>query len=92
MERERARNVETSSHVHLDGVLQGLRLGAADAVHLVRVLPEVEGGECAHTLRAHQLIRVRAAVAHDLFGEGEGEGCERLGNQGQELGRAVGAP
>ena len=37
-------------HVRLDRVLQGLRLGAADAVHLLGALPEVEGRQGPHAL------------------------------------------
>jgi len=54
------------SHVLLDGFLQRLRLGAANAHQLLLVLPEVEGWQRAHSLTAHELVRVRTAIAHDL--------------------------
>merc|ERR1719272_556511 len=53
-------------HVFLDGILQRLRLGAADAVDLLRVLPEVKGRQRTHALATHELVRLRAAVTHDL--------------------------
>lgn len=58
-------------HIGLDRILERLRFRAADAVDLLSALPEVERGEGADTLTAHELVGRRAAVSHDLrFAQG----------------------
>ena len=72
-------------HVRLDRILQGLRLGAADAVHLLGALPEVEGRQGPHALRGQkQTVRVgieRLAIVRWLVGrEAEEDSVASRGN------------
>ena len=53
-------------HEPFDRFLESLRLGTANLLNLLSLLPQVERWQGADALRLQQLLRLIAVIAHDL--------------------------